>query len=167
MSASCSSAETAGAKTSTATASQEIGSLPSRTSGMFNSSRSIPAFAITWPLRANPSSRYGPRNGRKHEGVDLPAPKGTAIRAAAGGRVVYSGHGMRGYGKVIVLKHGDDMSTVYAHNSANLVRKGQTVRQGEVIGRVGKSGRATGYHLHFEVRIRGVAQDPLTYLPKA
>lgn len=126
---------------------------------------SIEAVNIIWPLKGDLSSVYGPRNGRRHEGIDVPAPRGTPISAAAAGRVVYSGNGMRGYGKVIVVKHSDDISTVYAHNSANLVGMGDRVRQGQVIARVGRTGRATGTHLHFEVRKRGVAQDPLKYLP--
>ena len=124
------------------------------------------AVAIMWPLNAAPSSAYGPRRGRRHEGIDLPRPKGTPISAAANGRVVYSGQGMKGYGKVIVVKHNEDISTVYAHNSKNLVRMGERVKQGQVIARVGSTGRATGPHLHFEVRRRGVAEDPLRYLPK-
>ncbi len=99
--------------------------------------------------------------------MDLPAPKGTSIRAAAGGRVVYSGQGMRGYGKVVVLKHSEDLSTVYAHNSANLVRMGDLVKRGQVIARVGETGWATGPHLHFELRKRGVPEDPLVYLPES
>ncbi len=121
---------------------------------------------IAWPLSAHPSSGFGPRSGREHEGLDLPAPKGTSIRAAAGGRVVYSGQGMRGYGKVVVLKHSEDLSTVYAHNSANLVRMGDLVKRGQVIARVGETGWATGPHLHFELRKRGVPEDPLVYLPE-
>lgn len=124
------------------------------------------AVVIIWPLVADPSSRYGPRGRRKHEGIDLPARKGTPISAAADGRVVYSGRGMKGYGKVIVVKHNDDISTVYAHNSANMVRMGDRVRQGQVIARVGSTGRATGPHLHFEIRRRGIAEDPLGYLPE-
>jgi hypothetical protein len=121
---------------------------------------------VAWPLSAHPSSGFGPRSGREHEGLDLPAPKGTSIRAAANGRVVYSGQGMKGYGKVVVLKHSDDLSTVYAHNSANLVRMGDRVKKGQVIARVGQTGWATGPHLHFEVRKRGVPEDPLVYLPE-
>lgn len=121
---------------------------------------------ISWPLKADPSSGFGPRSGRKHEGLDLPAPKGTSIRAAAGGRVAYSGQGMKGYGKVVVIKHSEELSTVYAHNSANLVRMGDNVKQGQVIARVGETGWATGPHVHFEVRKRGVPKDPLMYLPE-
>ena len=122
--------------------------------------------AISWPLTADPSSGFGPRSGRKHEGLDLPAPKGTSIRAAADGHVAYSGQGMRGYGKVVVIKHSADLSTVYAHNSANLVRMGDPVKKGQVIARVGETGWATGPHVHFEVRKRGVPKNPLMYLPE-
>ncbi len=125
---------------------------------------SAPAVSFVWPLRASLSSGFGPRRNREHQGVDLPAPKGTEFAAAAGGKVAYSGNGMRGYGKVIVLKHPGDLSTVYAHNSVNMVRLGDRVVKGQVIGRVGRTGHATGPHLHFEIRRRGVAQNPLNYL---
>lgn len=121
--------------------------------------------AMIWPLKGRLSSGYGPRGRRKHKGVDIPARKGTPVKAAAKGKVAYSGNGMRGYGKVIVLKHDDDLSTVYAHNSALLTSMGEWVEQGQVIARVGSTGRSTGPHLHFEVRVRGVARDPLEYLP--
>ena len=125
---------------------------------------SAPAVLFTWPLRARLSSGFGPRRNRDHHGVDIPAPKGTEFVASAGGKVVYSGNGMRGYGEVIVIKHPGDLSTVYAHNSVNMVRLGDRVAKGQVIGRVGRTGRTTGPHLHFEIRKRGVAQNPLKYL---
>lgn len=121
---------------------------------------------IAWPLTATISSGFGLRNGKKHQGIDLPAPVGTPVRAAADGKVVYSGHGMRGYGNVVVLKHADEVSTVYAHNSVILVRMGDRVKKGQIISRVGKTGWATGPHLHFEVRVRGVPENPMAYLPR-
>jgi len=120
---------------------------------------------VSWPLKGRFTSGFGMRGNRKHEGIDLAAPTGTPVRAAASGRVVYSGSGMRGYGKVVVLKHEKEFSTVYAHNSVLLVKRGQKVKKGQVISRVGSTGWATGPHLHFEVRRRGVAEDPMGYLP--
>jgi LysM repeat protein len=121
---------------------------------------------VEWPLnKARLTSRFGMRGSRKHEGIDLAAPTGTPVRAAAPGKVVYCGSGMRGYGKVVVLKHGSEFSTVYAHNSALLVKKGDKVDRGQIIAKVGSTGKSTGPHLHFEVRRRGVAEDPLTHLP--
>ena len=114
-----------------------------------------------WPLRKyRVSSRYGRRWGRLHAGIDLRAPKGTPIRAAAAGRVIFSG--FRGaYGHKIIIRHGRGVETVYAHNSRNLVTRGQRVEQGEIIGHVGRSGNATGYHVHFEFRRHGQALDPV------
>lgn len=119
-----------------------------------------------WPL-AEPrlTSPFGRRNGRPHEGIDLGAPTGTAIFAADAGFVVYAGTAVRGYGNMVVLRHSDDLVTVYAHNSLVLVRTGDRVRGGQEIARVGQSGRATAPHLHFEVRVKEQPQDPMRFLP--
>ncbi len=114
-----------------------------------------------WPLRRfEVSSPFGNRRGRLHSGIDLEAPRGAPIQAAAGGRVKFAGY-RRGYGQMIVIDHGRGIETAYAHNERNLVAPGQRVTQGEVIGRVGRSGRATGYHLHFEYRRHGQALNPV------
>src|SRR5437763_7010403 len=123
-----------------------------------------------WPLTTvavTIGSPFGARWGKPHEGIDLPAPVGTPVFAAADGRVVYAGHGVRGYGNMIVVKHAGDLLTVYAHNSALLVAQGQPVRAGDRIALVGQSGHATGPHLHFEVRSGQIPRDPMTYLPDA
>jgi lipoprotein NlpD len=120
-----------------------------------------------WPLANvahNVGSPFGSRDGRAHEGIDLPAPTGTPVLAAADGEVVYAGDGIRGYGNLVVLQHPGDLLTVYAHNSALFVKQGQAVRAGERIAAVGQTGRATGPHLHFEVRQGQVPRDPMTYL---
>ncbi len=123
-----------------------------------------------WPLTTvavTIGSPFGARWGKPHEGIDLPAPVGTPVFAAADGRVVYAGHGVRGYGNMVVLKHAGDLLTVYAHNSALLVAQGQPVRAGDRIALVGQSGHATGPHLHFEVRSGQIPRDPMNYLPDA
>ena len=120
-----------------------------------------------WPLRNyRVSSRFGRRWGRLHAGIDLRAPKGTPIRAAADGRVLFAGF-RGGYGHKVVISHGDGIETVYAHNSRNLVRRGQRVEQGEVIAHVGRSGNATGYHVHFEFRRHGRPLDPVRQIQAA
>ncbi len=122
-----------------------------------------------WPLTTvavTIGSPFGARWGRPHEGIDLPAPVGTPVFAAADGQVAYAGHGVRGYGNLIVLKHAGDLLTVYAHNSALLVSQGQPVRAGDRIALVGQSGHATGPHLHFEVRRGQIPTDPMHYLPQ-
>jgi murein DD-endopeptidase MepM/ murein hydrolase activator NlpD len=125
---------------------------------------------LRWPLTTvavTIGSPFGARWGKPHEGIDLPAPVGTPVFAAADGRVVYAGHGVRGYGNLVVVKHAGDLLTVYAHNSALLVSQGQPVRAGDRIALVGQSGHATGPHLHFEVRSGQIPRDPMTYLPHA
>lgn len=122
---------------------------------------------LHWPLK-NPkvTSRFGTRQSGKHDGIDIGAPRGTKIYASAAGEVLFNGWGPTGYGRVILLKHSENVYTVYAHNHKNLVKKGRRVKKGEVIAMVGKTGRAKGNHLHFEVRVNRVAYDPLAYLPK-
>lgn len=112
------------------------------------------------------SSHFGPRGRRHHDGIDIPAPKGTPIVAVDHGVVSYSGNGIRGYGNMIVLNHGDNVFTVYAHNKKNFVKKGDKVRRGNVIAHVGNTGRSTGPHLHFEIRIKNNVRNPAQYLTK-
>lgn len=121
--------------------------------------------ALLLPADGRISSRFGVRadpftgEHRHHGGVDFAAPEGSDIRAARPGRVIFSGP--RGnYGNAVELDHGDGVTTLYAHASALLVRRGDEVAAGQPIGRVGKTGRATGAHLHFEVRHDRTPQDP-------
>ncbi|MDF1527299.1 MAG: LysM peptidoglycan-binding domain-containing M23 family metallopeptidase [bacterium] len=127
---------------------------------------SMEGITLIWPLHGRKTSDFGPRGKDVHKGIDLAAPRGTLVLASASGRVAYSGNGMRGYGKVVVLKHANDLSTVYAHNSVLQVRMGDNVIKGQTIAKVGSTGRATGPHLHFEIRRRGVAEDPRKYLSR-
>jgi murein DD-endopeptidase MepM/ murein hydrolase activator NlpD len=122
---------------------------------------------LRWPLvnvARSVGSPFGARDGRAHEGIDLPAPTGTPVVAAADGEVVYAGDGIRGYGNLVVLQHPGDLLTVYAHNSAIFVKQGQAVRAGERVAAVGQTGRASGPHLHFEVRQGQIPRDPMSYL---
>lgn len=122
---------------------------------------------LMWPVRGGVlTSRFGTRNGRNHHGIDIGARRGTPVRAASGGTVKFSGWGPTGYGKMIIIKHPGNLTTVYAHNSRNLVKKGSKVKRGQMIARIGKTGRATGPHLHFEVRNDTHAKNPLLYLKK-
>lgn len=117
-----------------------------------------------WPVEGTLTSRFGRRSGRAHDGIDIGAPAGTAVRAAAAGKVLFAGtHGA--YGKLVLVRHSNGLVTVYAHQRDIAVRKGQQVAAGQVVGHVGTTGRATGPHLHFEVR-RGVTpENPLRHLP--
>lgn len=110
-------------------------------------------------------SPFGMRHGRMHEGLDISAPTGTPVLAADDGKVVYAGNGISAYGNMIIIKHAGNISTVYAHNSKNLVKVGDMVKRGQKIAEVGQTGRATGPHCHFEVRIEEKPANPEYYLP--
>ncbi|BBJ00466.1 peptidase [Ferrigenium kumadai] len=101
-----------------------------------------------------------------HEGVDFMVPEGTSIRASAGGVVAYSDYHPQ-YGNMIEIDHGNDIVTRYAHASRLLAKVGQVVRRGEKVAEVGSTGRSTGSHLHFEVRYKGIAQNPVRFLQEA
>jgi peptidoglycan hydrolase-like protein with peptidoglycan-binding domain len=104
---------------------------------------------------------FGPRGNRFHSGVDYPAAIGTQVGAAAAGRVSFAGWAAGGWGYLVMVKHSSGTRTMYAHLSRVAVRVGQWVEPGQRVGLVGASGRASGPHLHFEVRLRGAAVDPL------
>lgn len=124
-----------------------------------------------WPLNGYDtlSSLYGGRihpithKPQNHTGIDIPAPGGTPILASKSGVVTTSTYMKGGYGNYVVVSHSDGTSTLYAHMSKRLVQKGQTVKQGQVIGKVGTTGRSTGNHLHFEIRVNGSRRDPVDY----
>ncbi len=132
-------------------------------------SKSTPA---GMPSRGYISSGYGGRSdpfgrGRAHHlGIDIDSNTGDPITAAAEGVVSFSGV-RNGYGNVVEIDHGNGYKTLYAHNSVNLVRAGDVVRSGQLIGKVGSTGRSTGSHLHFEVMLNGRQVNPRQYLAKA
>ena len=123
------------------------------------------AGTFVWPVSGALNSGFGPRGSSFHDGVDIAAPEGTPIRAVEHGEVIYSDQ-LRGYGNMVIVRHEGGIVSVYAHNQMNLVRDGQQVARGEIIARVGSTGRVTGPHLHFEIRKNNLAQDPMLYLPK-
>ena len=124
---------------------------------------------LAWPLRGKITSPYGYRvhpvfkTKTMHTGLDIDGNTGDPVRAASDGEVLYTGW-LRGYGQVIVLDHGANLTTVYAHLSAINTTENAKVRTGEVIGKVGATGIAAGSHLHFEVRVNGNTTDPMKYL---
>jgi murein DD-endopeptidase MepM/ murein hydrolase activator NlpD len=121
------------------------------------------ASGYVWPVLGPVTSPFGWRWGRMHEGIDIGAASGTPIRAAAAGTVIYAGW-LGGYGNLTVIDHGGGVATAYGHQSSLAAGNGTYVAQGQVIGYVGSTGHSTGPHLHFEVRVNGVPQDPLGYL---
>jgi len=120
---------------------------------------------LIWPVQGDVSRGFEQHATHRHDGVDIVAPKGTPIQAAASGEVIFSGWGPGGYGRIVILQHQANVITIYAHNHENLVQLGQHIRQGESIATVGQSGRATGNHLHFEVRHKAVPISPYKLLP--
>ncbi|MCL4130799.1 UNVERIFIED_CONTAM: hypothetical protein GTU68_021371 [Idotea baltica] len=125
---------------------------------------------LSLPIRSGKLvSKFGPRKRSFHDGVDISAPSGTPVYAAHSGVITYAGSRLRGYGKLVIIEGDDSLITVYAHNRKLLVSNGQRVRLGQKIAEVGSTGRSTGPHLHFEVRMRDrsgrlVAIDPLPIL---
>ncbi len=117
------------------------------------------------PTSGTITSRFGNRSRDNHKGLDIGASKGTPIYAAASGTVSVSQYGYGGgYGNYILLSHGNGVQTLYGHCSELCVSEGEYVSQGQLIARVGSTGVSTGNHLHFEVRVNGVAQDPQNYV---
>ncbi len=120
---------------------------------------------LVWPLAGPIGSPFGPRGDRFHTGVDLEADLGAPVAAAAPGRVEFAGYADGGWGNLVVVASADGIETLYAHLSRVLVAADETVAAGARLGLVGATGDATGPHLHFEVRVRGAAVDPLPALP--
>lgn len=124
------------------------------------------AGSFSWPLNGRILSRFGPKQGGLHnDGINIAATPGATVRAAASGVVAYSGDGLKGFGWLILIKHGDGWVTAYAHNEAVLVQRGDTVRAGEPIARAGSTGSVDRPQLHFEIRQGRRAVDPLKHLP--
>jgi len=119
------------------------------------------------PTSSQVSSPFGMRGNKLHKGLDIAVPKKSPVVATAPGWVTYEGRDWDGYGKYLKIDHGNGYETLYAHLNAKEVKEGQYVARGQLIGRVGKTGNATGYHLHYEVRINGRPVNPTAYLPES
>lgn len=120
--------------------------------------------SLVRPVSGTLTSRFGRRSSGTHKGLDIATSTGTPIAAAAGGTVSYAGWNSTGYGNFVLIDHGNGVQTGYAHCSALYVSVGQYVSQGQTIAAVGSTGNSTGPHLHLEVRINGVCQNPQNYL---
>ncbi len=123
-----------------------------------------------WPVwEARMTRGYLPRGkGRRkrpHKGIDLAAPRGSAVMASHDGTIIYTGSGFKGYGKMIMIESNDGWATLYGHLDKIVVYEGKKIRQGEVIGALGNTGRSSGPHLHFEIRRLNGPVDPLPLLP--
>jgi lipoprotein NlpD len=117
-----------------------------------------------WPVEGKITDVFREAENKKHQGIDISSSIGTPIRASNAGRVIYSNNGIKGYGNLIILRHSEEYVSVYAHNQVNLVEEGTWAEKGQVIGKVGQTGRATGPHLHFEIRKNNKAIDPMLFL---
>jgi len=133
---------------------------PAETSG----SAGAPAFR--WPVRGRVITSFGPKaNGQQSDGIDLAVPEGTAVRAAEDGVVAYAGNELKGYGNLILIRHGNGFVTAYAHASEIMVKRNDTVRRGQVIAKSGQTGNVTAPQLHFEIRKGSSPVDPAQFLP--
>ncbi len=159
----------ASAAKSTSTKSTSAKSTSTAKSASTSSSSSVKTLA--WPVNGTVVLQYGSRvhpvfkTKVFNSGIDIKAASGTSVKAAGPGEVLYQGW-LRGFGQVVIIDHGGDLSTVYAHLGGANVREGSTVKTGTVIGKVGNSGTDSDYGLHFEVRKNGAAQNPMNYLRK-
>jgi lipoprotein NlpD len=117
-----------------------------------------------WPVEGKVIETFNDSENHRHQGIDIPCPLGTPIKASNSGTVIYSDNRIKGYGNLIILRHSDEFVTVYAHNQVNMVEEGSLVERGQIIAKVGQTGRATGPHLHFEIRRNSKAVDPVPYL---
>jgi len=117
-----------------------------------------------WPLEGRLGDGFEDDERKRHQGIDIRVSRGTPIKASAAGIVIYSGNTIKGYGNMVILRHSEEYVTVYAHNQVNLVKERDRIEKGQIIGKVGQTGRATGPHLHFEIRRNNKPVDPLLFL---
>ena len=127
----------------------------------------VAATKFVWPVQGRLISGFGPAGeGLHNDGINIAAPQGTQVRAAGNGTVVYGGNELKGFGNLLLIKHDNGLTTAYAHADKLLVAKGDAVRQGQVVGTVGKTGNVNAPQLHFEVRRGTQAVDPQPFLQR-
>lgn len=120
---------------------------------------------MRWPVKGKVISAFGPKNnGLKNEGINIAVPEGTGIRAAESGVVAYAGNELKGYGNLVLIRHTGGWVTAYAHAKELFVKRGDTVKRGDVIAKAGQTGSVTSPQLHFEVRKGATAMDPMKFL---
>ena len=128
----------------------------------------IAATGMRWPVRGKIISGYGAKpNGLKNEGINIAVPEGTSVRAAESGVVAYSGNELKGYGNLVLIRHEGGWVTAYAHAKELFVKRGDTVKRGDVIAKAGQTGSVSSPQLHFEVRKGATAMDPTKFLSNA
>jgi murein DD-endopeptidase MepM/ murein hydrolase activator NlpD len=117
-----------------------------------------------WPVEGRSGDGFEDNERKRHQGIDIRTSQGTPIKASGAGIVIYSGNTIKGYGNMVILRHSEEFVTVYAHNQVNLVGERDRIEKGQIIGKVGQTGRASGPHLHFEIRRNNKPVDPMLYL---
>ena len=136
-------------------------SAPTGTTG--NANAAAPSFR--WPVRGKVITGFGPKtSGGQNDGINVAVPEGTPIKAAEDGVVAYAGSELKGYGNLVLVRHSNGFVTAYAHASELSVKKGDTIKRGQVIGKAGATGNVTSPQLHFEVRKGATPVDPTQYL---
>ena len=124
-----------------------------------------PALGMRWPVRGKIISSYGSKpNGLKNEGINIAVPEGASVRAAESGVVAYAGNELKGYGNLVLIRHAGGYVTAYAHAKELFVKRGDTVKRGDVIAKAGQTGSVSSPQLHFEVRKGATAMDPIKFL---
>ncbi len=146
-------------------AAQDVGELAAKTVSYTPPPQPQGAYLFEWPVKGAVIANFGAGElGRRNDGVNIAAPRGTPVRAAADGDVVYRGSELDGFGNLLLVRHSDGYVTAYAHNDSMLVKKGERVRRGQVIAKVGESGSVTMPQLHFEIRRDLKSVDPTALL---
>ncbi len=122
------------------------------------------SFSKPLTTRYTITQKFRPKKNRKHKGIDLAGKKGSPIFSIASGKVIYQGRKFSGYGKMILIKHNHSISTIYSHLNKIFVKSGEKIKRGELIGTMGRTGRATGVHLHFELIENKTVINPEKYI---
>ncbi len=131
-------------------------------------SNAATALSFRWPVRGRIISGFGPKpGGQANAGINIAVPEGTPVKAAEEGVVVYANNELKTYGNLLLIRHADGYVTAYAHLSEILVKHGDTVKRGQVVAKAGQTGDVSSPQLHFEIRKRSTAVDPIPYLDRA
>lgn len=118
-----------------------------------------------WPVKGRVISNYGAKpSGGRNDGINIAVPEGTSVKAAENGVVAYAGNELKGYGNLVLIRHSNNWVTAYAHNKELFVRRGDTIKRGQIIAKAGKTGSVKTPQLHFEIRKGAQAVDPTQYL---
>ena len=123
----------------------------------------LPSFR--WPVRGRVITAYGAKtSGKQNDGINVAVPEGTPVKAAEDGVVTYSGNELKGYGNLVLVKHSNGYVTAYAHASELMVKRGDTIKRGQIIAKAGQTGEVSSPQLHFEIRQGSTPVDPSKFL---